>query len=77
MMSKKVHNQRVAERLSRTRSPAVEIIIESGAGSLLPYKEDRDVEATRRGLAAVRETSQVHRSVAETQLSDKYKDTPT
>lgn len=74
MMNKEVHNQR---RVGRTRSPAVEIIIESGAGSLLPYKEDRDMEATRRGLAAIRETSQVQRSVAETSRSDKGKDTPT
>lgn len=75
MMSKEVHNQRLAERLSKTRSPAVEIIIESGAGSLLPPDELRDVEATRRGLAAIRETAHPHRSASEANLSDKNKGT--
>lgn len=62
MMSKKAHHLRLAERLERMRTTAAEIIIDSGAGSLLPYKEDRDVEATRRGLASIRKTAAQHRT---------------
>jgi hypothetical protein len=64
MMSKEGHNSRLAERLRRTRRSAVEIVIESGAGSLLPFNKHRDVEATRRGLASIRRTAAEHRAAA-------------
>jgi hypothetical protein len=55
-------SRKLAEKLARTRSSAIEIVIESGAGSLLgPSVGRRDIEATRRGLAAIRQTAATRR----------------
>jgi hypothetical protein len=55
-------NSRLAEKLARTRTSAVEIVIESGAGSLLSGGVGkRDIDATRRGLAAIRKTAATRR----------------
>lgn len=55
-------DRRLAESLARTRTDAVVIVIDTGAGSLLPHRPNRDIEATRRGLAAVRRTAAQHRA---------------
>lgn len=58
-------DRHLAEKLARTRTSAVEIVIESGAGSLLgPSVGKRNIEATRRGLAAIRQTAATRRENA-------------
>jgi hypothetical protein len=50
-------NRRKSKSVSGRRSDQFAIVINVGAGSLLPHDPDRDIAATRRGLQAIRDTA--------------------
>lgn len=66
MTTKNTFSGRLAKKLSRTRTPGVEIVIKSGAGSLLSRRNNQnDLETTRLSLAALRKNASDRRQQAE------------
>lgn len=57
---------RLAEKLARSRTPGTEIVIESGAGSLISRRlNSTEMEATRRSMTALRENAAARRNRTE------------
>lgn len=57
------HVARLVEKLARSRTPGAEIVIESGAGSLISRRLNRaDMESTRRSMMALRENAAARRN---------------